>query len=149
VKASDAIRPFARIFFDTAPVVYYVEEDARYLSRVDPIFERIDAGQLTAITSPVTLAECLIMPARQRQTELYQSFVDLVVNGAHVDFVLINQAVAERAAEIRARYNLGLPDSFQVAVALEADCDAFLTNDAALKRVAEINVIVLDEVEPG
>lgn len=63
--------------------------------------------------------------------------------------MLINQAVAERAAEIRARYNLALPDSFQVAVALESGCDAFLTNDAALKRVAEIDVIVLDEVEPG
>jgi hypothetical protein len=30
---------------------------------------------------------------------------------------------------------------------LEADCQAFLTNDAALKRVTELRVVVLDEVE--
>lgn len=52
------------------------------------------------------------------------------------------------AADFRARYNLSLPDALQAAVALVAGCDAFLTNDAALKRVTELRVITLDEVEP-
>ncbi len=39
-----------------------------------------------------------------------------------------------------------LPDAFQVAVALAADCDAFLTNDATFRRVAELRVLVLDDL---
>jgi predicted nucleic acid-binding protein len=39
---------------------------------------------------------------------------------------------AERSAEVRAHYDLKLADSFQVAVAMAAGRDAFLTNDFAL-----------------
>jgi predicted nucleic acid-binding protein len=52
-----------------------------------------------------------------------------------------------RAAELRARYNLTLTDAFQVACALDAGCEAFLTNDFGLKRVTEIQVIVLDALD--
>jgi predicted nucleic acid-binding protein len=51
--------------------------------------------------------------------------------------------VAERAADLRARYNVRTPDAIQLATALEAGCDAFLTNDLALRRVAELRVLVL------
>jgi hypothetical protein len=34
-----------------------------------------------------------------------------------------------------------------VAVAIHQQCDAFLTNDLSLKRVTEVQVLVLDELE--
>ena len=40
-----------------------------------------------------------------------------------------------------------LPDALQLAVALQEGCEAFLTNDPRLKRVAEPRVLVLDELE--
>jgi predicted nucleic acid-binding protein len=43
---------------------------------------------------------------------------------------------------------LRLPDALQIAVALEAGCEAFLTNDLTLKRVVELRVLVLDDLEP-
>lgn len=39
------------------------------------------------------------------------------------------------------------PDALQVAVAKTANCQIFLTNDKALKRVADVDVLVLDELE--
>ena len=54
-----------------------------------------------------------------------------------------------KSADFRARYNLTLPDAFQVAAAIASDCDAFLTNDNTLKRVTELNTIVLDDMEAG
>ena len=60
----------------------------------------------------------------------------------------IDEVIARRAAQLRARYPLALDDAFQIVTAIIAQCDAFLTNDATLKRVTELNVIVLDEVEP-
>lgn len=59
----------------------------------------------------------------------------------------IDDQIANQAAELRARYGLALPDSFQIAIAILSGCDAFLTNDLALKRVTEISAIVLDEMD--
>lgn len=43
--------------------------------------------------------------------------------------------------------NLQLPDALQVAAAIIAGCEAFLTNDAALKRVTKLRVLVVCELE--
>ena len=74
-------------------------------------------------------------------------FADLIVNGYNTVFALIEQETAKQAADLRARYNLSLTDAFQVAVAIASGCDAFLTNDIALKRVTELGVMVVDEME--
>jgi predicted nucleic acid-binding protein len=147
MKITERLQTVTKLFLDTAPVVYYVEEDTRYLALVDPVFDRLDAGTLVAVTSPVTLAECLVMPYRNNQVELQQIFSDLIVNGTNVLFASIDREMGRRAAELRARYNLSLTDAFQIAVALQSGCDAFLTNDMTLKRVSELSVIVLEEME--
>jgi len=54
LKISERLQPVSRLFLDTAPLVYYVEEDVRYLDRVDPVFRRVDGGVTRAVTSPVT-----------------------------------------------------------------------------------------------
>ena len=55
--------------------------------------------------------------------------------------------MGEHAAKLRARHNLALADALQFAVALAANCQAFLTNDKRLKRVSELSVLVVDELE--
>ena len=118
-----------------------------YLARVENVFDRVDDGSLTAVTSPVTLAECLVFPYRQKQATLRQDFFDLIVNGNNTVFVPSDEEVGQQAAELRARYNLTLTDALQLATALCAGCEAFLTNDLALKRVTELRVIALDELD--
>jgi predicted nucleic acid-binding protein len=147
VKIAAALQSVARLFFDTAPVIYYVERNPTYAALVDDIFDRVDAGTLQAVTSPITLAECLVGAIRQGLPQAQQDFMDLIVSGANVTFLTPNAAVAQRAADLRARYNLGLLDAFQVAVALAAGCNAFLTNDRMLLRVQELPILVLDDLE--
>lgn len=147
MKLADALSTVTRLFLDTAPVIYYVERNPQYAPLVDEIFDRIDDGTLPAVTSPVTLAECLVVPYRLGQVNVQQDFTDLVVSGSGVTFVLLDDATARRAAELRASYNLSLTDAFQFAAALAAGCDAFLTNDAALKRVTELTGLVPEDLE--
>jgi predicted nucleic acid-binding protein len=147
LKIADALRTVTRLFLDTAPVIYYVERHPTYTARVDEIFDRIDAGNPRAVTSAVTLAECLVHPLRLGLTQVQQDYTDLIVAGANVTFMPLDDAIARRAAELRAHYNLALGDAFQVAAALAAGGDAFLTNDLGLKRVTELPILVLDELE--
>lgn len=147
MKVSIALQNVSRLFLDTAPVIYLVERNPDYLSRVEAIFLQIDNGLLDAVTSPVTLAECLVQPIRQGLTQLQQDFVDVIVNGPSTSFVRLDQHIGETAAQLRAQYNLRLPDALQIAAAIVSGCEAFLTNDAQLKRVNQIRIITIDELE--
>jgi predicted nucleic acid-binding protein len=145
VKFADALSGVRRLFLDTAPMIYYVEGNQRYLPRLEPIFESFDAGTVRAVTSPVTLSECLVLPYRLQDAALQRLFVRQIVDQSL--FVPVDQPVAQIAAQLRSEHNLNLLDAFQLAVAQASQCEAFLTNDLALKRVAGLRIIVLDELE--
>ena len=136
-----------RLFLDTAPVIYFVEKNPLYTARVKPIFGLIDRGELHAVTSPITLAECLIHPYRFHRPSVALQFRDVIVSGKNVTFAPVNEQVADKAAWLRANYNIALSDALQLATAIIENCDAFLTNDPMLKRVVEVNVLILDAVE--
>lgn len=126
-------------------MIYYVEKNPRYFPLVQSVFDRIDDGLLVAATSPITLAECCVIPYRLKLPNLQQTFFDIIVHGENTLFSPIDETIAIKAAELRAQYNLTLTDAVQIAVALEANCELFLTNDLKLKRISEIQVLVLDE----
>lgn len=143
---SDALHGVQRIFLDTAPVIYFVEQNPRYSAQVEEVFRRLDAGTIVGVTSPVTLAECLHLPLQKDDHELTAVFAELLVGGPNTKFQVIDSAVATMAADISVRHKLRLPDAFQLAAAVTAGCDAFLTNDVQLRRVQGINVVILDQI---
>jgi len=59
----------------------------------------------------------------------------------------ITAAIAEQAAQLRAKYNLRTPDAIQVAACIELGAEYFLTNDNRLKLVKEINVVAVTELQ--
>jgi predicted nucleic acid-binding protein len=94
----------------------------------------------------VTLTEVLTVPKRFGRTSLEQEYQELLTQSPFLHLVPIDIEVAELAADLRARYNLRTPDALQVAAAIVRRCEVFLTNDARLKRVAEIRVLTLEEL---
>lgn len=114
---------------------------------VTEIFKRVSNAVFEGITSVITLTEVLIHPLRRGDATLQQQYSDLLINAANFRTLPIDVKTATSAADLRARYNLRTPDALQVASALSADCNAFLTDDPAFKRVAEIRVLVLDDLE--
>lgn len=135
------------VFLDSVVVIYFIEAHPKYGEITQKIFERIDNGIFQVITSPITLAECLIVPQRNNDYKMLKDFIQLITAGEGVTFVSIGAAVAKQAARIRAKYNLSLPDALQLAVAIVSGCDLFLSNDKRLKQVEEICVLLLDELE--
>jgi predicted nucleic acid-binding protein len=146
MKIESALQGISRLYLDTAPVVYYVEGVAPFFPIVDRVFQQIESNMFVAITSPVTLSECLVIPVRSGMVALKQDFVDLLTNTEGVILEDIDAAVGQSAAEIRAKYNFKLPDALQIAAAIAAGCEAFLTNDVQLKRVKELRVLVVGEL---
>ncbi|MGQ9631033.1 MAG: type II toxin-antitoxin system VapC family toxin [bacterium] len=132
--------------FDTPLFIYFVERHPAYLDLVREVIRRVDAGMIAGYSSVVTLTEVLTQPLRVGNATLTNECRDLLLRSRNFRLIPIDSAIAESAADLRVRYNLRTPDALQIAAALAAGCQAFLTNDAALKRVAELRVLALGEL---
>src|SRR5690242_10994210 len=142
MTATEAAENAKLIFFDASPVIYVVEGDANYLSRVDPFFDRLNRGELIGVITPVTVAECLVLPARQGDAVLFETFVKLLEPSRALRVIEVSSKLAKEAANLRARYGLHLLDAFQLAAAIQVGVDLFLTNDKVFRRVTEVKVML-------
>ncbi len=111
------------------------------------IFSLVDSGKIEVVTSVITLTEVLTKPLKSMNRKLEREYIDLLLTSRNMQLIAINPAIASRAAHLRAQYNLKTPDALQVAAAIETDCQVFLTNDASIRRVKEIAVLMVDDLE--
>ena len=147
MNLDDALSDLTSLGIDTPAIIYFIEAHPQYDPLVTEVFRRIDQGLFTGITSVVALSEVLVQPIRQENDELQEEYCNLLLESANFQTLPIDSNLAERAAGLRVRYNLRTPDAFQIAAALAGGCEAFLTNDATFKRVSEVRILILDELE--
>ena len=133
------------VFLDTAPLIFYIEENKQYLPILDKLFLANSKSKFLFKTSVITLIEVLVQPIRQNEHLLVEQYQNILCNSPTIDILEINVEISKRSAWFRARYGLKTPDAIQLATALYASADYFLTNDLRLKVVKEIEVLVLDE----
>ena len=146
MSLTSTLQSIRLIFLDTAPVIYFVEQHPVFYASTKALFESIEAGQISSVTSPITLAECVTLPIRLNRVDLCDQYAQVIKRGVNTRFVEIGEVVAEFAAALPAKYNVALPDALQLACAVHANCDAFLTNDLRLKKVTEIQVVAVSEL---
>jgi predicted nucleic acid-binding protein len=147
VKIEDALISVQRLYIDTAPLIYYVEENTAFVAKMDAIVDAIDHNAIEAFASVITLAEVLTQPFKLGNTALEPEYRDILTGSSDFRLLPITAHIAESCAGLRARHNLKTPDALHIAVALDAGCDAFLTNDRGIQRVTEIAVWVLEDLE--
>jgi predicted nucleic acid-binding protein len=131
---------------DTSVFIYHIEGHPVYAPRVGAVFREIERGHARGVTSTLTFLEVLVGPYRAGDEARRVALSGLLASFPGVSWVALDLAVADRAASLRGRYRLRAPDAIQLATALEADADAFLTNDRQLSRVSEVPVLLIDEI---
>jgi predicted nucleic acid-binding protein len=149
MKLEDAFIGVQLLYIETAPFIYYTESRAGFVEKMRTIFQRVLDAQINIVTSTITLTECLTKPLREGDTALVTAYNAMLRSTRHIKLIPVDVTVAARAADLRARYKLRTPDALHVASGLVTGCDVFLTNDLDLKRVQEVRVLVLDELELG
>jgi len=134
-----------RVCIDTAPIIYFIEKNPRYLNVVRPVFAEIDAGRIEAITSTITLLEVLVQPIKANNRSLAEQYREVLLYSEGLTTFEILHEVSEMSSELRAKYSIKTPDAIQVAVSILYGANKFITNDPALKKVSDIDVLVLDD----
>lgn len=131
------------VFIDTAPLIYFIEGNSEFQQNLSEIFEANDKGEIQFLTSTLTLLEVLVQPLRLNRKDLVEKYERILTLSSHIEIAELNIITSRKAAELRAKYNLKTPDAIQIATAIENNITLFMTNDAALKRVAEIEILTL------
>lgn len=131
---------------DTAPLIYFIEQNPTYLEMMRLFFRTLNQGEFRVVTSVVTLPEVLVYPLRQGNTTLAQQYRDILFNAEGLTTIQVSPDIAEVAAQLRAIHNLRTPDAVQMATAICEGASFFLTNDARLPSLPGLEVLVLEEL---
>lgn len=142
----EIIRRIKRVGLDSAPIIDHVEKNPDFALRCHPFFLAVDRGTIRAYTSTISLTETLVLPMRNGDSAREDTFRKLLLSSRGLTSVPLLREIAKQSARLRAVYNLRIPDSVQLATALHSNCDIFLTNDDKLKRVQEIEIVVISEL---
>ena len=126
-----------RIFVDSAPIIYYLEGHPVLGPRFKNLFDRAEAGAYQLVISTVSLAEVLTGPLRQGNEQLADDYRQALTRPPIWRVADLTVAIAHRAARIRCRTRLRLPDAVQVATALEMSCVALVSPDRDFRALDE------------
>jgi predicted nucleic acid-binding protein len=148
MKVEEALSGVASVLLDTAPVIYHLEKNPMFAPAMEKFLQLRKERGVLLVTTPITLAECLVHPIRQGRTDLEAAYRTLITAGEGTTFWPIGADEGNIAARLRAKYGLTLADSFQLAIAIQANCQVVLTNDATLMKVTEVRVVAVGDLQP-
>ena len=130
---------------DTSPFIYHLEKDPEYSKLTLRLLEEVENGSLKALTSTLTLMEVLVRPKPIGNMQAAEDYRFLLKTFPNLALKPIDDNCAERASDLRAAYGLKPPDAIQIGTALSNRATGFVTNDDKLKRVSELQIIVLGD----
>ncbi len=137
----------SRIFFDTAPLIYFLDKSPLYFDKVKNFLFKSANNNSQFYTSVITDMEYIVNPYKtnnQQKIDNYYAFQ----NYLDIKKIDINTEIASFAGLLRSKYDfLKALDALQIAASHFCDCDYFVTNDKALLQVKEIkNPLLVDNM---
>ena len=122
---------FKRVYLDTAPIIYYLENSVLYRDKMKRFFEDCLNREIKLVTSVITVEEYLVFPYATGKMEFADNFRRFI----------------ERAAEIRGHFkHFKAMDALQIAAAIVNKCDMFFTNDKQLRQETSLPCMTMDDL---
>jgi predicted nucleic acid-binding protein len=141
----EAIAAHRLLLVDTPVFSYHLSDHPRYAPLTAVILEAIESGRVAGLTSMVTIAEILTLPARLGDQRAMQDYELFLTSFPNLHLAPLDVSLARETALVRAATGLRTPDAVQVAAARVHGADAIVTNDHRwAARVTAPAVILLD-----
>ncbi|MBE8989145.1 type II toxin-antitoxin system VapC family toxin [Nostoc sp. LEGE 12450] len=143
----DAIQG-TKVYLDTNIWIYALEGHPAFAQDLTQLFQSIDRGNLSVVTSELSLAEVLVKPFQNHDLAQQTTYQQLISNSQNLTVIPVSRQILIEAAQLRASINIKLPDAIHAATALLTQCSTFLTNDQRFRSVSKLSVILLSEINP-
>jgi predicted nucleic acid-binding protein len=139
------LRSYQVLGFDTMIFIYHFEDHPLFAPLTEPLFEAIDRGDLSAEVSVLLAGEVLTGAKKAVDNEMLLRYRHILGEFPNLTLHDADMRVMEKMSDLRATHGLKTPDAIHVATALLNSAQAFVTNDTRLKRVNELDVLVLED----
>ena len=137
---------FKRVFVDTAPIIYCLENNPMYSEKIKSFFAECMKNKVQVVTSAITIEEYLVYPYLNDKTELVSNFKNFL-KYMDIEIIEINAEIAEQGAKLRGKYQgFKAMDALQIASAILGGCDMFFTNDKQLRQEKEIPCMTMEDL---
>ncbi len=137
---------FKKVFVDTAPIIYYLENNPLYSEVIKRFFTTCIEQNIQVVTSAITVEEYLVYPYLSGQMDFadnFKRFLDYM----NVKIIDINADIAEQASKLRGQYKgFKAMDALQLSSAIASGCDIFFTNDKQLRQEKEIPCMTMQDL---
>lgn len=124
----------SRIFLDTNFFIYLIEGSGPRTTRAMYLLKAFANRRDEILTSVMTLGEVLVAPLRNGDLAMAERY-RTIFRGPGVSVQPFLEDGAELFARIRIKGSIRPPDAIQLAIAGNAKCDLFLTNDSRLAGI--------------
>jgi predicted nucleic acid-binding protein len=135
-----------RIYVDANVFIYGLEKIEPWSQHSARILGMIDNGTVRAVTSELTLAECLVAPFKNGRDDLAKLYETAIQSREHLVVSAVSRSTLIEAALLRATSTFRLPDAIHAATCLGAKCDIMLTNDNGFAGLPGVTVMTLGEI---
>ncbi len=137
---------FKRVFIDTAPMIYFLENSPLYMESMEKFFSRCVKEHIQIVTSTLTIEEYLVLPYSDGKMEYVDNFKRFI-EYMNIEVIDIDAAIAEQGAKLRGQYkNFKAMDALQIAAAVAKRCDMFFTNDKQLRQEKELPCMTMEDI---
>jgi predicted nucleic acid-binding protein len=135
-----------RIYLDVNIWIYALEGYPAFVQELIQLFQAVDQGIITAITSELSLAEALVKPLQTQNIAQQEIYKQAIASRQNVSVIPVQREILIKAAQLRATTKLKLPDAIHFATALQTTFQTFVTNDRGFQGIPGISVILLSSV---
>ena len=122
-----------KVYLDANFFIYVLEAVEPWARAAGEVLRALDRGDLSAVTSELSLAECLVKPLELGLSEIADAYRSFLKDHRFLTIGPVTREVLVEAARLRALSRIKLPDAIHAATALQKGCSSFLTNDDRLK----------------
>ena len=122
-----------KVYLDANFFIYVLEAAEPWARAAREVLEALDRGELKAVTSELSLAECLVKPLELRQSDIAEAYLEFLKDHRFLTVGPVTREILIEAARLRGLSRIKLPDAIHAATALQKGCSSFLTNDDRLK----------------
>ena len=134
------------VYLDTNIWIYALEGFPDFAQELATLFQAIDQGQLTAVTSELSLSEVLVKPIQNGNAAQQNIYKQAISSTSILQVVPVQRDVLIEAARLRETVNLKLPDAIHAATAIATQCSTFVTNDHRFQIVSGFQTVLLSQV---
>jgi len=148
-KFLNFLKSHSIIGIDTMVFIYHFEKSPEYSPLTLSLFDHIEKGFSKGVTSILTKLEIMVKPKLEGNQNLARTYDFLLRTFPNLVLRDLDDYVVDSASTLRAKYKIRTPDAIQVASALVGGASLFITNDSDLKKVSEVEIVIMREFLAG